>query len=591
MLSHLSNKTHFLIGFFLLCLLQLSVALSSPLFVDEAFYWLEGQYLAWSYSEVPGFIPWLLAGAQWLFPNDPFWIRLPSLTMAVLIPWMGMYLAFLAGIKQEQTWVTGLLLISLPLLGIAGTLAIADIWIIGFTLLSLVFWTQASTKKRRSYFVGLGFILAIGINIHIRFWLIVLIACLVIFWQYKGQKEVIYSLLKVTFPIMLIGFVPIFIFNIQNDFPLLSFQLKERHPWEFQANHLSFFLVQIVITTPLLFLLCLKSIKKHISSSPSKKEKLIYLLTSFAVIHWLTYALLGFFSDTLRLNIHWTLVSYILMLIAASLQQHNTTLKTWAIITGLLVNMSLLLTLLYWQSFEDPKSNLNARVTQNAMGWEELSAHTEQLLMKNKDYSFLADNFMTLSQLKFYSSSNIQIKSIPHPLNIKHGREKQLEIMNLSQQKTDSPHLLLVEHTALKLEQQIPFYQNTCNHLNGIELIDSLDLFNGLKTYHYFRTGNGKCQLPPIIYHEKNTDQVSGWLMKEIDSPVAIEIERGSLDSQDKISTKLSGISSNELFKSLDPKKHQLMHFSFSHKAENNSIPLQLSLNTDGVRVLSQRLN
>ena len=37
--------------------LQSVLAWQNELFVDEAFYWLEGRFLQFSYTEVPGFVP------------------------------------------------------------------------------------------------------------------------------------------------------------------------------------------------------------------------------------------------------------------------------------------------------------------------------------------------------------------------------------------------------------------------------------------------------------------------------------------------------------------------------------------------------
>ena len=38
----------------LLLLAKIVLAARLPLFVDEAFYWQEGQHLAWAYSDLPG---------------------------------------------------------------------------------------------------------------------------------------------------------------------------------------------------------------------------------------------------------------------------------------------------------------------------------------------------------------------------------------------------------------------------------------------------------------------------------------------------------------------------------------------------------
>ncbi|MFX5697250.1 hypothetical protein ABTE35_19400, partial [Acinetobacter baumannii] len=38
---------------------KIALAARLPLFVDEAFYWQEGQHLAWAYSDLPGLTAWL----------------------------------------------------------------------------------------------------------------------------------------------------------------------------------------------------------------------------------------------------------------------------------------------------------------------------------------------------------------------------------------------------------------------------------------------------------------------------------------------------------------------------------------------------
>ncbi len=589
MLNTSPAKSYFLGCFLTLCSLQIFLAITSELFVDEAFYWLEGQYLAWSYSEVPGWVPWMSALTDWVFPKHPFWLRLPSLIAVSSIPWLGMFLSKLISKKNHYNWGTGLLLLSLPIMGLSGTLAVADIWIIYFTLLAFIAWIVAIKSKQISHYLLFGLILAIGINVHIRFWLIVLITCLVVFWQFKNDRTAVFSLLKFTLPMMLIGFIPILLFNLQNDFPLLAFQLKDRHPWEFQPNHFSFFVTQILITTPLVFYLCFKTFSNRTNLN-GKHDQISNVLVFAAIIHWLLYALLGFYSDTLRLNLHWTLVSYVLLLIATSLQinHSNKTLLKWSIVTGVSTHMLLLCTIIYWQNWQQPKSNLNAQITFNAMGWKQLAKHTEQLLKKNKQTSIVADNFMTLAQLHYYSDEIDSIRSIPHPLSHKHGRTKQLQIMNLELQKTTTSRTLVVEHSALNLQQQILFYRQTCQHLNGIELIDSLDLFQGLKTYYFFKTGGGACQVPPIIYHERNGNTISGWIIENKTRNIGIELLNAD---KHKITMSRSDINHNELFNSLHPGEYQLLNFSFDQTIDSYQSPVQLKVSYNDQTILSHRFN
>ncbi|MCF6300373.1 MAG: hypothetical protein L3J52_04540, partial [Proteobacteria bacterium] len=83
-------KSFFLTTFFLISALQIWLAWHSQLFGDEAFYWLEGQFPAWSYAELPGWTAWLAAFSETALPHHYFFLRLPHLLAALSIPFLGM---------------------------------------------------------------------------------------------------------------------------------------------------------------------------------------------------------------------------------------------------------------------------------------------------------------------------------------------------------------------------------------------------------------------------------------------------------------------------------------------------------------------
>jgi hypothetical protein len=66
----------------LLTLVKLVVAARLPLFVDEAFYWQEGQHLAWAYSDLPGLTAWLTRIGVGIGGNNPLALRAPFLLIA-----------------------------------------------------------------------------------------------------------------------------------------------------------------------------------------------------------------------------------------------------------------------------------------------------------------------------------------------------------------------------------------------------------------------------------------------------------------------------------------------------------------------------
>ncbi|VAW46420.1 hypothetical protein MNBD_GAMMA02-1711, partial [hydrothermal vent metagenome] len=477
----------------------------------------------------------------------------------------------------------------------AGTLAIPDVWMVFFTLLSIGCLIQAINSKQRIYFITLGLVLALGINVHLRFWLVILITCGVVFWQFRAHRQVISQLLKFTLPMMLLGFIPVLIFNLQHDFPLLSFQLKDRHPWEFQVSHLNFFLVQIVITTPWVFYLCLRNLKPRVTlgENNNNQNTLINTIIFAAAMHWLVYAVLGFYSDTLRLNLHWTLVSYVLLLIITVANPSiSPRLKRWAVVTGVTANLWLLFTLSYWLLEQTPQSQVNARITSHAIGWQQLAAHTDELLIRQNRQDLLTDHFMTLAQLKFYAKHINNLRALPHPLNTKHGRAKQLEIMGLLAAQSDESQLLLVEHSALKLAEVIAFYQSTCAHLNGIKLVDSLDISQGLKRYHYFETGSGVCEIPPIVYYEYGNQLLSGWILHHKSQLMRAALYDATKQTKlvNDLELLVKPLGSNPLFNNLNPDQYQMLEFKLNDQLADDSAVLQLRLDSANQTIYSQRL-
>ena len=243
------NNFIYWLVFTLLAGLQLAVICQYELFGDEAFYWLEGQHLAWSYAELPGFTAWVLAFSEWLFPHHPAFLR--------LLPWLAaLSLLFLAQAinqlihPQSNNKQAAFLLWSLPLFGLASVLALPDIWLLFFAMLSIYLLLSATKKHHWQWFVALGICLAFGINVHLRFWLFAGLLGISTLWLYRHHRSSLIKLFSISLPIALLGLLPILWFNLQHDFPLLAFQLKDRHPWSFQLDHLYFIPVQLLVCTP-----------------------------------------------------------------------------------------------------------------------------------------------------------------------------------------------------------------------------------------------------------------------------------------------------------------------------------------------------
>ena len=120
------QKQWFLAVWIAATVIKVVIAARLPLFVDEAFYWQEGQHLAWAYSDLPGLSAWLarlgseLGGAQVLA------LRAPFLVIAASLPWLVIAAARELG-HRALAWQAGTLTVLMPLAGMLGLLALPDV--------------------------------------------------------------------------------------------------------------------------------------------------------------------------------------------------------------------------------------------------------------------------------------------------------------------------------------------------------------------------------------------------------------------------------------------------------------------------------
>src|SRR3954467_8034542 len=100
----------------LLTLAKFALAAYLPLFVDEAFYWQEGQHLAWAYSDLPGLNAWLARLGSSFGGNHALALRLPFLLIGACIPWLVVRMTT-REYDAHTGWQAGSLALLLPLSG------------------------------------------------------------------------------------------------------------------------------------------------------------------------------------------------------------------------------------------------------------------------------------------------------------------------------------------------------------------------------------------------------------------------------------------------------------------------------------------
>jgi len=511
----------FVIYVLILVTLQLWLMFQFQLFGDESFYWLEGQYLSLSYTELPGWTAWMTRLGTSIFGNHYFAVRVVS-----YVGFLSVFLAiFLIHTKINKGTVFQhftkniLLVLSIPLFVLVSIMALPDIWIIVFVMWILYLFIRSITSDRKTDWLILGVIIACSINVHVRMWIWLFFAGLAFLICFRTNTKVLKAALLVTLPVGLLGLIPIIIFNYQTEFSLFSFQFGQRHPWQFQWQNFSFILSQLIVITPLILLVWLKTVITY--KNYYKKQPIIAWIILTALMHFIFYVVMSVFVDGLRTTVHWLLVSYVPVLTIVSVFEKRRKIYTLAIVSGGTVT---LLMLFYLGFNKSHSSNLQSRILDNSLGWHELSKVVNRLQNQYKTKHFITDYFMTASELAFELDNKNSIKVLPHDKSIKHGRQKQLKIMNMllsNPSQFNQEALLIVEDTSLKLQDKGKYYGQLCDYFKNLEFLESLNIKNSKKQFYIFKVNNNQsvqlCQIPPLFYVEKeiteNQIEISGWVI------------------------------------------------------------------------------
>ena len=116
----------FLVLWVLVTTAKVLLASQLPLFVDEAFYWQEGQHLAAAYSDLPGLTAWLTRLGVEVAGDHRLGVRLPFLVLGMALPWMVARLAA-RWFGARIGWQAGSLTLLMPLSATLGILAVPDV--------------------------------------------------------------------------------------------------------------------------------------------------------------------------------------------------------------------------------------------------------------------------------------------------------------------------------------------------------------------------------------------------------------------------------------------------------------------------------
>lgn len=505
------------------------IAAHLPLFVDEAFYWQEGQHLAPAYSDLPGLTAWLTRLGVELGGQHTLTLRAPFLLIATLVPCL---VAKIASREFGATpgWQAGALALLLPLAGTLGLLALPDVPMALATVLCLDAGARLLRQVDAKAAVELAIGLMIGALSHYRFAAVIGVGLVALSLLPEGRRALRDLRVWIAIVIGAVAWAPLLFWNLENADAGLRFQLIDRHPWALHWDGVWFLLIQTLLVTPLLLMAMMVAANRNLFAAINPASRYFAMLGAATVLGFFG---LGFLADSERVSFHWPLGGYLalLPLVPAVLQTWPRWLRraTW-----LLAAIGLISVLGYYATVSIP--SLRARFAAekwypaNFAGWDDVAAATRSRLATMPPNTLIvADNFKLAAELGF-ALGNPRIDVLDHPLNHRHGRAPQLRMWDLERAGRsdwgDQPVLLIVGVGEVRYRDLLRHYHGLCGKVGPLPAPRVVNVDHGAQRFLLFaldKPAMGACSTPAMVYIDPPESGarvarrfvVSGWAFRD----------------------------------------------------------------------------
>ena len=522
-------RTIFLLLWTLVTAVKLVVAARLPLFVDEAFYWQEGQHLAAAYSDLPGLTAWLARLGVEVGGNHVLALRLPFLAIGAWLPWLVSRIAT-RWFGAVAGWQAGSLTLLMPLSATLGMLAVPDVPMALAAVLCLDAGARLLRNVDAAAAVKLAAGLAIGALSHYRFIGVIVVGFIALLVLPQGRRMLRDPRVWVALAVGVLAWLPLLSWNADNHDAGLKFQVVERHPWAFEWSGLWFLVIQPMLVTPILCIAMWKVALAGTRSGGGARAQWRYFGLIGAVSTLSIFAL-GFFTDVERISFHWPLPGYLALLIAVPVVLNGW--PRWLRRTGWwLAGAGLALAFGYYLMASVPSVREQLAgykyYPRNFAGWEPLAgAVREELKGMPPGTRVLAGNFKVGAELGFQLRDS-SIEVLRHPLNDKHGRSAQLGLWGLLHDgQRDTPMLLVLSPSDQRYRDLLERYHAVCGQVGPLPPPRVVSNDHGYQRFLLFKLPAGRvdgpCVTPAMAWVDApqpdakvgDTLDVRGWAFKD----------------------------------------------------------------------------
>lgn len=522
-------RTIFLLLWTLITAVKLVVAARLPLFVDEAFYWQEGQHLAAAYSDLPGLTAWLARLGVELGGTHVLALRLPFLAIGAWLPWLVSRIAT-RWFGAVAGWQAGSLTLLMPLSATLGMLAVPDVPM----ALAAVLCLDAGARLLRTVDASAAMKLALGLMIgalsHYRFIGVIVVGFIALLVLPQGRRMLRDPRVWVALAMGMLAWLPLLSWNADNHDAGLKFQVVERHPWAFQWSGLWFLVIQPMLVTPILCIAMWKVALAGTRPGGGARAQWRYFGLVGAV-STVAIFVLGFFTDVERISFHWPLPGYLALLVAVPVVLNGW--PRWLRRTGWwLAGGGLALAFGYYLMASTPvvREQLAGYkyYPRNFAGWEPLAAAVrDELDSMPPGTRVLAGNFKVGAELGF-QLRDASIEVLRHPLNDKHGRTAQLGLWGLLHDgQRDAPMLLVLSPSDQRYRDLLERYHDVCAQVGPLPPPRVVSNDHGYQRFLLFKLpaerAPGPCVTPAMAWIDSplpqaevpDTLEVRGWAFKD----------------------------------------------------------------------------
>ena len=282
-------------------LADLLQAIFTPVFSDEAYYALYGQFLDWGYYDHPPMVALLTAFSGALFKGN-LSIRLATVLIHGGTVWLIWKTLVPKSLTKKDVWIFFTVAASLVLFSVYGFITTPDAPLLFFT--ALFFYLYRHYLDNPKWLVALALGLTIAAMLYSKYMAVLVVGFVLLsnFILLKDYKLWVAVLLAAVL------FVPHLLWQVHNNFPSFQYHLLDRNEGFHLQFLLEYFPNQLLVFNPVCFCLALYFCWKRRKTDNLFERACLFTIVGFIFFFWVMA--LKDHSEP-----HWTMAASVPMII------------------------------------------------------------------------------------------------------------------------------------------------------------------------------------------------------------------------------------------------------------------------------------